>query len=625
MTYPSTTTHVLCLLLLGLCIPIFPAQAAPELMLPRHDTAEVVLLASRSYDGMQGTPNPFTDVAFELRVTSPTGRVIAVPGFFDGDGQGGQAGVVFKARIYADEPGTWAWTSTSSDPGLHARSGSFQVTGTLAGRWGRGALMARASVPRHFTHQNGMPLFLAGKFLDDAAEGRSQRSHPMFSETWTDSERQALLTRAASLSLNKIAVYLANVGDYDEQPTTPWLGAAGSSDKTRFDLSRWKTYDYWTRVMRDQGNAVQFWLFADDSGFGDLSETDRERLIAYAMARLSAYVNTFFVLALEWDEGWSEDEVTAHGNFLQSRNPWRRLVSVHGRDGVFDFPNQPWATFMAIQSGLFQTHDDTHAINLENWSLARKPSVDEELTFGVEDLESRQKTWAAFTGGAATLGTGAGLRSLMTLVEQLDVPRMKPDDSLALSGNATVLAERGRAYVAYLPEGGTLTLDLTHSSGTFQARWLDPRTGTFQDQVSVPAGAPLSLSSPSTEEDWALALQRGCAGTGVAGVVLRLRVDTGGRLSWMSTGSADGYDVVYGDLTALRVGGLQASLRGCVERNGGDLAASDPELPSAGAGRYYLVRARHCSGGLGSFDSVISAGQDGPRDGPILASLNDCP
>ncbi|HET9300089.1 MAG TPA: DUF5060 domain-containing protein [Candidatus Polarisedimenticolaceae bacterium] len=624
MTYPSTTARVLRVLLLAASLPLPPVLAAPEFVLPRHDTAEVVLLASRSYDGAQGTPNPFTEVTFALRVTSPTGRVIDVPGFFDGDGLGGRAGMVFKARIYADEPGTWTWTSTSSDPGLLARTGSFEVAGTLPGRWGRGALVVRPSVRRHFTHQDGMPLFLAGKFLDDAAQGRSQRSHPMFSETWTDSDRQALLTRAASLSLNKIAVYLANVGDYDEQPTTPWLGTAGSSDKTRFDLSRWKMYDHWTRVMRDQGEAVQFWLFADDSGFGALPEADRERLIAYAMARLSAYANTFFVLALEWDEAWSEDEVAAHGNFLQSRNPWRRLVSVHGTEGVFEFPQHSWATFMAIQSGLYRSHDDTHAINLENWALARKPSVDEELTFGVETLENRQKTWGALTGGAATLGTGAGLRPLVTLVEQLDLPRLKPDDSLALSGNATILAERGRAYVVYLPEGGTLTLDLTHTSDTFQARWLDPRTGTFQGQMSVPGGAPLSLTAPSSGEDWALALQRGCAGPGLAGAVMGLRLNTGGRLNWISTPTADGYDVVYGDLGALREG-LQASLRGCVERNGGDLGAIDPDPPSPGEGRYYLVRARHCSGSVGSFDSLIPAGQEGPRDGPILASLNDCP
>jgi hypothetical protein len=605
-------------------IAIAPVMAAPELVVPRHDSAEVVLAASRTYDGAQGTPNPFTDVAFQLQVTSPTGRVIAVPGFFDGDGQGSQSGTVFKARIYADEPGTWTWTSTSSDPGLHGRNGSFAVSGLLAGRWGRGALVARASVPRHFTHRDGMPVFLAGKFLDNAAQGKSQRSHPMFSETWTDGDRQALLDRVASLSLNKIAVYLANVGDYDGQPTTPWVGSATSSDKTRFDLSRWQVYDGWTRTMRDSGNAAQFWLFADDSGFGNLPEDDRERLIAYAMARLSAYVNTFFVLALEWNEGWSTDEVAAHGNFLQSRNPWGRLVSVHGTEGVFNFPADSWATFMAIQSGLYQTHDETHTVNLENWSLAEKPSVDEELTFGEENLESRQKAWAAFTGGAATLGTGAGLEPLMTMVSQLDFPRMRPEDGLVLSGNGTLLAERGRAYVAYLPQGGTLTLDLAHTSGTFQARWFDPRTAGFQGQVDVPAGASLSLMAPSTQ-DWALELRRARPASGSVGPVPRLRVHPGGRLSWLQTSFADGYDVVYGDLTVLRTSGLQASLRGCVERNGGDLEASDPALPASGRGLYYLVRARHASGSLGSYDSSFVGRQAGSRDGSLAASTNDCP
>jgi hypothetical protein len=376
--------------------------------------------------------------------------------------------------------------------------------------------------------------------------------------------------------------------------------------------------------MRDQGYAVQFWLFADDSGFGSLPEEDRERLIAYAMARLSGYVNTFFVLALEWNEGWSTEEVTAHGDFLQSRNPWRRLVSVHGTEGVFTFPHDAWATFMAIQSGLYQTHEETHAVNLENWSLAQKPSVDEELTFGEENTESRQKAWAAFTAGAATLGTGAGLEPLMTLVNQLDLPRMRPEDGLVLSGNATLLAERGRAYAAYLPEGGTVTLDLAHTSGTFQARWLDPRTAAFQAQVDVSAGAPLSLTAPSTQ-DWALELRRARPASGSVGCAPRLRMLSGGRLTWLQTFLADGYDVVYGDLAVLRTAGLQASLRGCLERNGGDLEAIDPTLPAPGRGSYYLVRARHASGSLGSYDGCVSGAQAGSRDAPLAASLNDCP
>jgi len=61
--------------------------------------------------------------------------------------------------------------------------------------------------------------------------------------------------------------------------------------------------------LRDAGVLSQLWFYADNSGFGDLPDADRQRLIKYAMARLSGYVNTMFILALEWQEGWSTTEV----------------------------------------------------------------------------------------------------------------------------------------------------------------------------------------------------------------------------------------------------------------------------------------------------------------------------
>ena len=39
-----------------------------------------------TYDGSQGTPNPFTDVQLTAQVTAPSGRKVTVDGFFDGGG-----------------------------------------------------------------------------------------------------------------------------------------------------------------------------------------------------------------------------------------------------------------------------------------------------------------------------------------------------------------------------------------------------------------------------------------------------------------------------------------------------------------------------------------------------------
>jgi hypothetical protein len=605
--------------------PQAPQEAhEPKDLVPRHGTAEIVLHASRPFDGAAGSTNPFTDLYVDARVTSPSGRERLLAGFFDGDGEGGAFGDVFRLRVYADEAGTWTWTTESPDPGLDGQSGSFTVGGTLPGRWGHGGLTVRPSVPRHFTHLDGTPVFLAGKFLDDAAEGRLSRTHPMFSESWSDADRQALLERATAQSLNKVAVYLANLGDYGgSEPTTPWVGSAARNDKARYALDRWHAYDAWTKRMRDLGLATEIWFFADDSAFGDLSHQDRERLISYAMARLSAYANTLFVLALEWQEGWTSGEVHSQGTDLAAENAWERPVSVHGVEGVFAFPDAPWASFMAIQGGLYADPGSIHDVNLENLALAVKPAVDEELTMGLEDLESRRKTWSALTAGVASLGTGAGFGPLRRLLEEVALERLSPHDAFILTGEATALAEHDRAYVAYLPAGGTVTVDLAQATGEFDARWLNPRTGAMLPVPAIPAGGARTLRAPDAA-DWVLHLVRRCP-EGVSSRRVRdLAVARDGEISWTPIAEAGGYDVVVGDLGALRASGLAGSVRGCVERNGGDALARHPDPPPPGSGQYFLLRARDCAGGARTYD-LAAGGQAAPRDGSVGLSGNDCP
>ena len=64
----------------------FLACGAAAASVPKYDTAEVVLHSSVPFNGVSGTPNPFTSVTLTLNVTAPDGRAFQVDGFFDGDG-----------------------------------------------------------------------------------------------------------------------------------------------------------------------------------------------------------------------------------------------------------------------------------------------------------------------------------------------------------------------------------------------------------------------------------------------------------------------------------------------------------------------------------------------------------
>lgn len=469
---------------------------------PLYGTEEIALRSSVSYDGIAGVPNPF-DLAVTARVTAPSGRRFTVDGFFDGDGEGGSSGRVFKVRVCAGEPGVWTWETASEVPGLDGLSGRFTVEGRLGGVFGQGPVGVSPGRPRFFARREGGPVFLVGKFLDQAAPSPLKYSHTMFSEELGEKDREALLARHVALGVNKINVYLANRGDYGGVSTTPWVGTAEGNDKRRLDLARFRMYERWVLRMREAGMVAHLWLFADDSGFGDLPDDDRKRLIRYSMARLSGSVNTMFTLALEWQEGWSPAEVESHARFLQEKNPWGRLASVHGTTGPFAFPNAPWADFLDVQAGNDARPEAVHALGLAQRGLAAKPLLQEEHGLGDEDAANRRRAWAAFLSGAAGVGTGAFLSHLARFAETVRFERLEPASRRVLAGDAWALAERKRAFVFYLPAGGTIRANLRGAPGSLKVRWYDPRTGAFRDAPAVPGGKVRAFTAPS-DDDWAL-------------------------------------------------------------------------------------------------------------------------
>jgi hypothetical protein len=96
-------------------------------------------------------------------------------------------------------------------------------------------------------------------------------------------------------------------------------------------------------------------------------------------------------------------------------------------------------------------------------------------------------------------------------------------------------------------------------------------------------------------------------------------------IGWAAVLLADRYDVVRGDLQALRSsGGIYAStLTSCLENDGADALLDDPPEPAPDQAFYYLVRAQAaCKSG--TFNSG-QPGQVGDRDPGIGASPYACP
>lgn len=288
----------------------------------KHKTLELVFTAAAS------PTNPFDTYLLKIEVTDPARAKFNVEGFYDGDGNGGQTGKVWKARLCPYMTGTWTWRTAAGDApdsGLSGLSGQF----TCVENGDLGGLVA---LGRHFKLQDGDYFYPVGNFLDEASR------LPWWSylgEETTDAQRDAIIARQRNFhDSNKYMFYLSNHSDASDdykEYVTPWVGDHSSSDKSRMDLMRWRLYDGCLRRMKDNGLLAYMSIFEDGKrgNYGDLPESDRNRLLRYVMARTSAYSHLWYVFCFEWQEAWTRDEVNRAGTYLQAHNPWKRLISVH--------------------------------------------------------------------------------------------------------------------------------------------------------------------------------------------------------------------------------------------------------------------------------------------------------
>lgn len=469
------------------------------IQVPVFDTLELVFTAS-------STPaNPFDTYLLKLEVTDPAGHSFVIDGFFDGDGKGGQNGKTWRARLTPDQPGTWHWRTVQGDApdsALQNHSGVFEAApGSNLGGVVRDG--------KYFRFQNGDFIYLVGNFLDFANGLRT--THTYMSETTNDTQRTNILNRQVDFhTINKANIYFANKGDYDNQSVTPWLGSAGENDKTRMDLARWKKYDQYILDFKEKGVLAQMWFFADDSNFGALSVENKNRLARYAMARTSAFSHMMYVLALEWQEGWTKESVREFGQFVDQHNPWGRPLSVHNLTLTgWAFRGQEWATFIASQAGNDSSMEKVSEYTVGMYHSEDLPHLGEEfgILTGNSSKSLRDRMWATFTGGAAGSGTGSDHQALQRFLQQSRIPfqYMSPANNLVSDGGKTrfALAEDGHHYLVYTAGGG-FTLQV--GGDNLQGYWFNPReAGTsLNGPFDVSPGNQQFTPPNSASESWVL-------------------------------------------------------------------------------------------------------------------------
>jgi len=76
---------------------------------------------------------------------------------------------------------------------------------------------------------------------------------------------------------------------------------------------------------------------------------------------------------------------------------------------------------------------------------------------------------------------------LATFVQSRKLREMQPGDAPVKAGSAFAIASTN-GLAAHLPHGGDLTLNLAKLTGALQARWFNPRSGSFSESFVVDGG-----------------------------------------------------------------------------------------------------------------------------------------
>ena len=323
------------------------------------------------------SPNPFLDYRLTVELTSPTGKVIRVPGFFAGDGQGSGRGNVWRARFSADEVGQWRYSglmrggsevavSLSAEQGvrvgLAGSTGEFQIAPApydapeflrhgrleyvgghyLKFRDGPYWIKGGTDSPENLLGFAGIDGTvdqggIDGNFLHDYAAHRGDfvEGDPLFTHSQTGIDSRGLigaLNYLGAQGVNSVFFLPMNLGG-DGQDTYPFVGAVNSRfDKTHYDISKLNQWNSVLAHAQRRGVALNIVLseteeaneqWLDNGALG----VERKLFFRELVARFG------YLLAVKWNLGEENDfprvELDKHADYIRAIDWSAKPIAVH--------------------------------------------------------------------------------------------------------------------------------------------------------------------------------------------------------------------------------------------------------------------------------------------------------
>ena len=292
--------------------------------------------------GDGGVGNPFDTIA-SVTFTPPSGDANAktVEAFHDG-------GNTWRARAYVGEAGVWNWTTTSSDPGLDLKSGSFTCVTTTPSL--RGLIKKHPSNPRYWATNSGQTFV-----------GIGDTAYNLFGRTWDDGTTpiseatfQQYVTEDETRNVNLIFADM-NGGGYRDPHWTNIFADKGVYNAP--NLAAFQTTDLRLAWLLNNHPGIYINLAVlpenseassssdaqpDNTFWSKLTQTQRNRLMANILARYAAFPQIIWTFTNDTKYGSSYPNNTAMideiGTYFKANDPWDHLRAqgrIEARSTIF--------------------------------------------------------------------------------------------------------------------------------------------------------------------------------------------------------------------------------------------------------------------------------------------------
>lgn len=483
-----------------------PAHAAGD-SVPLYGVYEQSLTAASSYSFI--TAPPLT-VTFTGTGGDAAGITKAVRGYWDGSS-------MFRFRFSPMSMGTWQWMTSSSDIGLHGKSGSFTVSTRLppSNISHHGPVENDPNNPYTFRHVDGTPFFLFG-----------DTQWVIFSKYISDDAFTAYINYRQSQGFNYIhgQVYpQAWPSDANQNPDGVEIFT--NNDPDSLNPRYFDTVDQRVQYMNEHGIVFgMVFAWANEGWQQFTTQGQVNRYARYLIDRYAA-MNVVWIIAGEYEDASIPGGWNALGNYIHQNDPAHRPITIHTVDtSADDFGAQSWHTFVYQQS---VGPNPPIGGPIARDRIYHKPVVNSEYQYENDPVitldEVRQRAWEiVMHGGWFVYGNqhtyhfeadmsqgnldspGAGyvakLYKFFTdngyrTVQWQDFTRFEE-----LTAGRSLAGTPGAQYVYYSQTAGTQSLDLSDITSTLFVRCLRTPQGNWAgDEFSIPAGGSVTITTNGEE------------------------------------------------------------------------------------------------------------------------------